>query len=234
MKNSKAVIFDMDGVLADTEPIYMGITLDLLAKLEVPLPPEELFEYVGIPVRQMWSEIRSRFQIHKSLAELIRLEKDRQLQYLRYIKQLPEVPGVRNLLEELAQMGTFMAVASSSSRDIVDLILSKLAIYRFFAATVSGKDVAQGKPAPEIFLKAAADLGVEPRHCIVIEDSPPGIAGAKAAGMICVGFANPNSGRLDLSDADLILDDFSPESRLKVKGLVSDDFLPSSQDFLNG
>jgi beta-phosphoglucomutase-like phosphatase (HAD superfamily) len=115
-----------------------------------------------------------------------------------------------------------MAVASSSSRDIVDLILSKLAIYRFFAATVSGKDVAQGKPAPEIFLKAAADLGVEPRNCIVIEDSPAGIAGAKAAGMICIGFANPNSGRLDLSDADLILDDFSPESRLKVKELVSD------------
>lgn len=222
MKISRAVIFDMDGVLADTEPIYMAITRDMLAKLEVPLAPEELFAYVGIPTRQMWTEIISRFNLHLPLNELIRLEKDRQLQHLRDIERLPEVPGVRKLLEELAQMGTAMAVASSSSLDIVGLILSKLAIRRFFAATVSGQDVAQGKPAPDIFLKAAAEIGTQPQKCIVIEDSPAGIAGAKSAGMVCVGFANPNSGKLNLAGADLILHDFSIESRMKIKRLVSE------------
>jgi len=73
-------------------------------------------------------------------------------------------------------MGTAMAVASSSSLDIVGLILSKLAIRRFFAATLSGQDVAQGKPAPDIFLKAAAEIRTQPQKCIVIEDSPAGIA----------------------------------------------------------
>jgi HAD superfamily hydrolase (TIGR01509 family) len=222
IKASRTVIFDMDGVLADTEPIYMGITRDLLSKLGVPLPSEQLFAYVGIPARQMWSEIRTRFEIQEPLSELIRMEKDRQLQYLRDTEQLPEVPGVRKLLEDLARMGTAMAVASSSSREIVDLILSKLALGRFFIATVSGKDVTQGKPAPDIFLKAAAELGAPPKNCIVIEDSPPGIAGAKRAGMVCVGFANPNSGKLNLAGADLILHDFSVESRVKIKRLVSE------------
>jgi HAD superfamily hydrolase (TIGR01509 family) len=225
MNVSHAVIFDMDGVLSDTEPLYMGITRDMLLRLGVPMPSEQLFAYVGIPAKRMWSEIRTRFQIQEPLAELVRLEKDRQMQYLRDIQRLPEVPGVRNLLEELAQMGTPMAVASSSSREIVDLILSKLTIRHFFAATVSGGDVAQGKPAPDIFLKAAADLGVRAQHCIVIEDSPPGIAGAKRAGMFCVGFANANSGRLDLTGADLIIDDFSPENRLKVRRLLPDSSL---------
>ncbi len=222
MKTSRAVIFDMDGVLADTEPIYMGITSDLLVKLGVSLPSEQLLPYVGIPASRMWSEIRDRFKLQQPLTELIHLEKDRQLQYLRTMSPLPEVPGVRHLLGELAQMGAPMAVASSSSRDIVELILSKLGIRHFFTATVSGKDVAQGKPAPDIFLKAAAALGVKPERCIVIEDSPPGVKGAKSAGMVCVGFANANSGKLDLTGADFILNDFSPESRRKVKKLVSD------------
>jgi len=144
------------------------------------------------------------------------------MQVLGGMKPIPEIPGVRPLLEELDQMGTLMAVASSSSREIVELILSKLAIRHFFTATVSGKDASQGKPAPDIFLKAAAALGVEPGKCVVIEDSPPGVDGAKKAGMTCIGFANPNSGEQDLTSADLILKDFSPQSRLKVKELVSD------------
>jgi HAD superfamily hydrolase (TIGR01509 family) len=221
MKISRAVIFDMDGVLADTEPIYLGITRALLSEMGVPLPSHQLSSYVGIPARQMWSELRSRLQIQQPLSELIRLEKDCQLQVLGALNQIPEIPGVRPLLEELDQMGTLMAVASSSSREIVELILSKLAIRHFFTATVSGKEVSQGKPAPDIFLKAAEALEVEPGECVVIEDSPPGVAGAKCAGLFCIGFANANSGNLDLTGADLVLHDFSPEGRLKVKRLVS-------------
>jgi len=113
-----------------------------------------------------------------------------------------------------------MAVASSSSREIVELILSKATIRFFFTAVVSGQDVSQGKPAPDIFLKAAETLEVDPRNCVVIEDSPPGVGGAKNAGMLCVGFANAHSGNLDLSGADLILQDFSHDSRMTLKRLV--------------
>lgn len=220
MTGLRAVIFDMDGVLADTEPIYMQINRDLLSELGIPLPFEHLLPYVGIPAKRMWSELRTRFELQQPLSELIRLEKDRQVQQLRGMKQIPEVPGVRELLEELSQMGIPMSVASSSSREIVELILSKVAVRHFFTATVSGEDVSQGKPAPDIFLKAAATLGTESQKSVVIEDSPPGVEGAKKAGMVCVGFNNPNSGKLDLAGADLVLYDFSPESRLKIKRLI--------------
>jgi HAD superfamily hydrolase (TIGR01509 family) len=221
MTTSKAVIFDMDGVLADTEPIYMGINRDLLSMLGVTLPSEHLLAYVGIPAKRMWTELRSRFELQQPLSELIRLEKDRQVQHLRGMKQIPEFPGARQLLEELRQMGIAMAVGSSSSREIVELVLSKVAIRHFFTATVSGEDVSRGKPAPDIFLRAAERLEVESQECVVIEDSPPGVEGAKNAGMLCVGFANAHSGKLDLTGADLILYDFSPESRLKLKRLIT-------------
>ena len=221
MTTSRAVIFDMDGVLADTEPIYMEINRDLLSGLGITLPLEHLLPYVGIPARQMWSDLRTRFELQQPLSELIGLEKDRQVQQLRGMKQIPEVPGVRQLLEELRQMEVPMAVASSSSREIVELILSKATIRGFFMAVVNGQDVSQAKPAPDIFLRAAERLGVEPRNCVVIEDSPPGVKGARNAGMISIGFVNTNSGKLDLSGADLILQDFSPESRMKIKRLIA-------------
>jgi HAD superfamily hydrolase (TIGR01509 family) len=168
----------------------------------------------------MWTEIKSQFGLPQPISELIRLEKDRQVQHLSGMKRIPEIPGVRQLIEELTQLGIPMAVASSSSREIVELILSKVGIRHFFRTTVSGEEAPQGKPAPDIYLKAAATLGVEPRNCVAIEDSPPGVEGAKNAGMLCVGFANANSGKLDLSSADLILSDFSPESRQKLKELI--------------
>lgn len=211
----------MDGVLADTEPIYISLNRELFSTLGVTLSSNQIFSYVGISAKRMWTEIKSQFGLPQPLSELIRLEKDRQMQYLRGMKQIPQIPGVRQLLEELSQMSVPMAVASSSSPEIIELILSKLAIRRFFAATVSGRDVPQGKPAPDIFLKTAETLGTEPKKCIVIEDSPPGVEGAKNAGMVCIGFANTNSGNLDLTGADLVLRDFSSESRNKMKRLLS-------------
>ena len=95
-----------------------------------------------------------------------------------------------------------VGLASSSRRQAIDLILQRLKLSGWFEATVSGEEVAVGKPDPEIFLTCAAKLGVKPEHCIVLEDSSPGIAGAKSASMKTIGFANPNSGNQDLSQAD--------------------------------
>jgi HAD superfamily hydrolase (TIGR01509 family) len=216
-----AVIFDMDGVLVDTEPLYTEINMELFASLGVHMPPEENLRYVGIPADRMWREMKADFGLAPPVAELIEMERTRQLSRFRALSALPEVDGARALVDELARVGAAVGLASSAPRVIIDLVLSRLNVAGRFAATVSGEDVRAGKPAPDIFLEAAARMGASPGSCTVVEDSPHGLAGAKRAGMRCVGFANPHSGTQDLGAADLVVGSFSPENRRRIVSLAS-------------
>jgi HAD superfamily hydrolase (TIGR01509 family) len=98
-----------------------------------------------------------------------------------------------------------MALASSSTQRVIDTVLEKLALVGVFDPVVSGEEVEHGKPAPDIFLRTAGLLEIPPETCLVIEDSANGVRAAKAAGMVCIGFRNPNSGAQDLSAADAIV-----------------------------
>ena len=111
-------------------------------------------------------------------------------------------------------------VASSSSKSTIHLIIEKLRLSTYFQFLVSGTEVANGKPHPDIFLKAAQLHNVSPENCIVIEDSQNGIMGAKRAGMTCVGFRNPGSGQQDLSEADIVIDDYNRKSIDSIIGLL--------------
>ena len=206
----------MDGVLVDTEPIYVDICRSLFEKLDVEVSTERLLSYVGIPALRMWSEIRDDYDLEYSVDEMVRREKMEQHKRFIGMNRIPMVSGVAAFVEKLHRSEIAMGVASSSSRDIIRIILTKTGLRPYFEAIVSGEDVDQGKPAPDIFLKACARLNRRPADCIVIEDSPHGIKGAKRAGMKTVGFANPNSGCHDLSRADLVIDRFSPENVQKI------------------
>jgi HAD superfamily hydrolase (TIGR01509 family) len=218
MKN-RGVIFDMDGVLVDTEPIYVDITAGYLSSLGVHIPNAELYSSVGIPTNVTLSRLKLEYGLSKSAAELAREE--RQLRESRFheMDSYPIISGVIELLDELNAAGLPCAIASSSSPEMISLILSKTGLGGYFKDTVSGEEVSNGKPAPDIFLEAARRLGVEPGACVVVEDSPHGIRGAIAAGMGTVGFQNPNSGNQDLSSADLIVDNFDKNCRLSILAL---------------
>ena len=219
MSDPKAVIFDMDGVLVDTEPIYISINRTLFAELGVTMSKEKLLTYVGISSGRFWGEIRKDYSLPQSLAELIAQEKERHAAYFSRMP-IPEVAGARELITELTGEGISLAVASSSSMATISTILTKTGLISFFPELVSGQDIARGKPAPDIFLLAAERLRISPENCLVIEDSPHGVAGAKEAGMRCVGYANPNSGRQNLSRADMVVDDFSLENRERIVSLL--------------
>ncbi|HQG30358.1 MAG TPA: HAD family phosphatase [Deltaproteobacteria bacterium] len=208
MKN-RAVIFDMDGVLVDSEPIYMMSNRRLFASLGIEVSDSEYHTYVGTSAQGMWSAIKERHGLDAPMDMLIRQEFEEHERSLSSAENLCAIPGVEKLLLTLKGLSVRLAVASSSSRRVVDLILSRAGLTPFFETTVCGQDVSNGKPHPEIFLTAARRLGVEPCECLVIEDSPRGIAGAAAAGMRTVGFQNPNSGVQDLSRADLLIGSFS-------------------------
>jgi len=219
--NKSAVIFDMDGVLVDTEPIYTDINRRLLKSLGVRLSLERLLSYVGLSAMHIWSEIRRDFGLRQSVEELIQLEMYELDRELGTLAEIPVMPGVLTLIETLQDVNLILGVGSSSPRRLIDMILAKTKLRPCFNAVVSAEEVAHGKPAPDIFIAVAERLGCVPASCVVVEDSPHGIRAARSAGMGAIGFQHTHSGNPDLSEADLIINDFSGRSIGKVVKLVA-------------
>jgi HAD superfamily hydrolase (TIGR01509 family) len=168
----------------------------------------------------MWGMIKAKHGVRESVDELVRIEHAEVLRRVSAMDASPVVAGVEDLIRALRTAGAALAVASSSPHAAIDLLLEKARLREYFPLTVSADDVKRGKPHPDIFIAAAARLGCAARRCLVVEDSPHGVRGAKAAGMAAVGYANPNSGGQDLAEADLVVADFSPDSIEAVLGLV--------------
>ncbi|WP_339480688.1 HAD family hydrolase [Pseudomonas sp. RL_5y_Pfl2_73] len=194
-------IFDMDGVLVDSEPLYMEQEKNSYARYGVMLNDAALSRFVGTTQHYMWSAIKTEYGLAQSLDWLM-AEHHQQLLAALNSEPLPPMPGVTQLLGALNKAGIPCAVASSSPRGLVEIILRKAGLHIFFNEIVCGDDIKHSKPDPEIFLMAAKRLGTLPSACVVIEDSAHGVAAAKAATMFCIGLLNPNSGQQDLSAAN--------------------------------
>lgn len=123
-------------------------------------------------------------------------------------EDIKPVSGIPEFLRSIKEKGLTTAVASSSDYKLINLILDRLKIAKYFDSVTSGSDVKRGKPSPDVFLLAAERIGIEPAECLVVEDSENGVKAAKAAGMKVLGYINPTSGKQNLSLADFITDDF--------------------------
>jgi HAD superfamily hydrolase (TIGR01509 family) len=204
----KAVIFDMDGVIIDSEPIHLEVDIQTFKDLGYNITSEELGKYVGSTNEYMFEHIKKRHNISESIEDII---KNKVELTKTKIKQLDIEPieGIRELLIDLKNKNIPTAIASSSPRDFIDVVISKFKLKDYFTYIISGEEVENGKPAPDIYLEAAKKLEFSPGNCIVIEDSRNGVIAAKAAGMKCIGLQNINSGDQDLSKADIIVKSIS-------------------------
>lgn len=199
-----AVIFDMDGVIVDSEPLHFKAEKITMEYYGNEISGEELSNYVGVANPEMWAELKKKYMLTATLDEIL----EKQFSFKRNLfrsNKLKPIDGISELLQKLRSRGIRIALASSSSRELIELLLDKLGIKASFEVIVSGEEVKHSKPAPDIFLKAAGKLGIEPAYCLVIEDAKHGIKAAKLAGMYCIGFCNPNSGNQDLSLADAVV-----------------------------
>jgi beta-phosphoglucomutase-like phosphatase (HAD superfamily) len=215
-----AVIFDMDGVLVDSEPIYDRETTLFLAELGVVADPAFYDTLRGLPPLEVWSRLAARYDLPQPL-EWLAAESIRRLDlHFGSLGPLDPVPGAGELVAELVAATVPLAVASSSVAGRVAAVLDALGLDRHFGVTVSGDDVADGKPAPDIFLEAARRLGVDPAACVVVEDSYNGVTAALAAGMRCVAYAADGSDHPDRARADLVVDDLRGLSLERLRRLV--------------
>lgn len=196
----KAVIFDMDGVIIDSEPLHFESDRRTLEEFGVDLHFEDTKAYIGVPNRETYLYFKKKFNISTPLDELL---KKQAIHKMRVFEEelLKPMDGLLSLLSFLDKRSMKIGLASSSQRVFVQTVLRRLRLERRFTVVLSGEDVQSGKPEPDIFLKAAALLKCDPAECTVIEDSANGVKAGRAAQMFVYGIHNPNSGEQDLSGA---------------------------------
>lgn len=207
------VLFDMDGVIIDSEPTHQQLEFEMFAELGLAISAEEHKAYVGTSSNDMWTKIGKRHQLNKSPEELLLYGREKYWKALEDGK-VPLVKGVMELIDYFEKNKFKIHVASSATRPTVDKVMEYFNLEDIFTFRIGGDEVVLSKPEPEIFLKSAMQSNSLPENCLVIEDSRNGLKAAKAAGMYCIGYANPGTGTQDLSSADLVvnsLEEITPE-----------------------
>lgn len=203
----RAVIFDMDGVLVNSEPMHYDAILMLLEELGCSMDYEYYKQFIGTTNTYMWNTMKKDFGISLSIDELNR-RVDEKKDFIVERDGFEEIPGVREFVKNLHENGMKLAVASSSRMEDIKKVVEAVGVREYFDQLVTGESVRNPKPAPDIFEKAAKELGVRPDECVVIEDSYNGSRAAHAAAMTCIGFINPDSGDQDLSTASYLVEGF--------------------------
>lgn len=181
LKNTDAVIFDLDGSLVDSMWMWKAIDIEYLGKFGIPLPEDLQSKIEGMSFSETAVYFKEHFHIPDSL-EKIKNDWNR-MAWDKYEKEVPLKPGIPEFLEGCSKHGIKLGIATSNSRQLVENIVSVHKLRDYFSCIMTGCDVAHGKPSPDIYLAVADALKVEPKRCLVFEDIIPGIQAGKNAGM---------------------------------------------------
>jgi HAD superfamily hydrolase (TIGR01509 family) len=194
-----AIIFDMDGVLVDSEPLHTRATTLLLADCGLEWDERESGEYIGLTDAESFAALKLRHGLAGDPVDLADRWAERAIVLLQqHARPLPGVPAVPLALRE---QGYRLALASSSRPSVIAATLDAIGARQLFELFVSGAEVPRGKPSPDVFLETARRLGVSPARCLVIEDSHHGVTAARAAGMRCLAIPCPTTAHQDFTHA---------------------------------
>ncbi len=204
---TQAVIFDMDGVIIDSEREHYKANQKFFVELGIDLEALDYDRFVGLSSRLMWEEVKVKFHLDQSVEQLMDRCAEVIIDHFSGL-ELTAMPGLINLLDYLNERSMMIAIASSSPMELIELVVNKLEIAEYFDLLVSGDDVPRGKPYPDVYIRTAMLLRVSSENCVVIEDSYNGVRAAKTANMKCIGYCNPSSGNQDLSDCVAVVNSF--------------------------
>ncbi|CDN75233.1 HAD family hydrolase [Elizabethkingia anophelis] len=205
----KSVLFDMDGVIVDTEPLHRKAYFKMFDEFGINVSEELFTSFTGKTTQSVCQELISRFNLNYTPQELT----DKKRINFKYLfdtdPDFDLIPGVRNLIENYHQHDVKMILASSASMNTINWVFEKFDLEKYFAGKISGADLKQSKPHPEIFELAAGISGEEKNNCIVIEDSTNGIQAAYAADIFCVAYKSEHSKNQKYDKAQKVISDYS-------------------------
>jgi HAD superfamily hydrolase (TIGR01509 family) len=202
----QGVIFDMDGVIIDSEPLHHQAERSLLLKYGVELSDETMHSFTGKDATQLLNGFIKTYRLPVEFNAFY-IEHRENLERVFRNSKIP-VTDAFLWIKALDHQKIPIGLASSSHRTLIDLVLERLNWKKYFQVIIGGNEIERGKPCPDIYLRAASKLGLRPEQCIAVEDSKNGVLSAVEAGCTVLGYINPNSGNQDLSHANRIFRDF--------------------------
>ncbi|WP_395046046.1 HAD family hydrolase [Flavobacterium sp.] len=213
----QTVIFDMDGVIVDTEPVHHYAYNQHFVELNIEVSNEMYATFTGNSTRNVFQKLKENFKLNHDVEDLILRKRHLFNEAFDTKPDLELIDGVQKLIQDLHINGIQLIVASSASKSTINRVFNRFDLHQYFTHIVSGEDFPKSKPHPAIFLHAATLSIASKENCIVIEDSTNGIKAAKAAGIYCVGYDSVNSKLQDYSLADKVIRDFDELSFEKIK-----------------
>jgi beta-phosphoglucomutase len=218
-KMIKTVIFDMDGVIVDTEPVHKYAYDQHFRELNIEVPAQMYATFTGNSTRNVFQKLKETFQLEHDVEDLILRKRHLFNEAFDTKPDLELIDGVLTLIQDLHQNGMQLILASSASKSTINRVFNRFDLNQYFTHKISGEDFPKSKPHPAIFLHAASLSEAPKSECIVIEDSTNGIIASKAADIICIGYDSENSKHQDLSLADYVIQDFSEIDFRKLQQL---------------
>lgn len=205
---NKAIIFDMDGVIIDSETVYAEIEWQIYQEYHVPMTREGAMQSMGRGLLNWWEEIVDRYDMPISAQQAAEEVSKRYMSFLTDPNIKKEaMPGARQLMQRIKEEKNWrIAIASSSDANAISAVMDIFDLHPYIDFTISGNEIVDSKPHPEIFEKVAKHFNYAPQQCLVIEDSQSGILAAKAASMYCAAYKSAPKGLVDYSLADFAYD----------------------------
>ena len=205
----KTVIFDMDGVIVDTEPVHHFAYYQHFRELDIEVSDAMYQSFTGNSTRNIFQKLKEHFNLVENVEDLILRKRHLFNEAFDLKKDLYLIDGVENLIKDLHENGMHLIVASSASKVTINRVFSRFNLHQYFVHIVSGEDFPKSKPHPAIFEHAASLSNNAKENCIVIEDSSNGIQAAVSAEIFCVGYNSANSKNQDLSKANMVIQHFN-------------------------